>query len=251
MPDSRSTTPIMDAYEAWAPHYTNHNAGTFPTDVLRSIERLLPPSVSASAETGCGKSTILFSNISRHHTVFCLDDRDLGVDSSVLFFENCPVTKRDRIELILGPTQRTLPTFKHAHRYGVVMLDGPHGWPFPELEYYFFYPMIEPGGLLVLDDCNIPTLGRMADILAEDEMWHLEGFAATAIIFRRTDAPLFDPAGDGWWDQRYNRRRVSRKRNIFMPGEPPIDSISSLHLDRGVFDSKIEPDAGGESTDKA
>jgi len=235
MSESRSTTPIMDAYEAWAPRQANHNAGTFPTEVLRGIERLLPASVDASAETGCGKSTILFSNIARHHTVFCLDDREYGDDSSVKFFEDCPLTQRDRIETVFGPTQLTLPTYRHTRRYGIVMLDGPHGWPFPELEYYFLYPMVEPGGLLVVDDCNIPTIGRMADILAEDRMWRLEGFASTTAIFRRTDAPLFDPTGDGWWEQRYNRRRVSTKRPIFLADDPPEDRISGLSLDKKLF----------------
>ena len=72
---SRSSTPIMDAYEVWENEVRNHRAGTFPTNVLQMIERTLPRGLRASAETGCGKSTILLSNLSQHHTVFCLDDR--------------------------------------------------------------------------------------------------------------------------------------------------------------------------------
>ena len=52
-----------------------------------------------------------------------------------------------------------------------MLLDGPHGYPFPDMEYYFFYPHIKIGGYLIIDDIHIPTIGRMADILQEGAMW--------------------------------------------------------------------------------
>jgi hypothetical protein len=221
----------MDAYEVWENEIRSHRAGTFPTDILKMIERTLPRGLLKSAETGCGKSTILLSNLSEHHTVFCLDDQSYGRESSVNFFRCCPLTREDRIEVVFGPTQMTLPRYAHTNRYDFVLLDGPHGWPFPELEYYFFYPHIQQGGLLVLDDCQIPTIGRLADILAEDPMWRLEGFISTTGLFRRTDAPLFDPFDDGWWKQPYNRRRISPNSNFYLGDRPPMDMVSGLQLD--------------------
>jgi Methyltransferase domain len=223
-------SPIMDAYESWENTARNHHAGTFPTDTLRLIERQLPSSVNFSAETGCGKSTILLSNIAAHHTVFCLDERSLGNNSSIQFYERCPLTKTDRLQNVFGPTQATLPAFQHTHKYDIVLLDGPHGWPYPELEYYYFYPHIVTGGLLIVDDCDIPTIGRMADVLIEDDMWELATMAGPTAIFRRTDAPLFDPTGDLWWEQKYNRRRVSVQHGAYLPGSSPIDQISSVTL---------------------
>lgn len=230
----------MDAYDNWEEATRSHHAGTFPTDVLRIIETMLPSSVGASAETGCGKSTILFSNISSQHTVFCLDDRDQQAESSVNFYLDCPLTRADRIRNVFGPTQVTLPAFRQHQTYDIVMLDGPHGWPFPELEYYFFYPHVAIGGWLVIDDCQIPTIGRMADVLAEDAMWSLQGFASTTALFRRTEAPLFDPMGDGWWEQRYNRRRISPKAEFHLPGGPAVDRISSLRLSARLHGDPIE-----------
>jgi hypothetical protein len=226
-----AASPIMDAYESWEKTARNHHAGTFSTDTLRMIERQLPSSVNFSAETGCGKSTILLSNIAAHHTVFCLDERSLGDDSSIGFYERCPLTKTERLQNVFGPTQVTLPAFQHTHKYDVVLLDGPHGWPYPELEYYYFYPHIVTGGLLIVDDCAIPTIGRMADILIEDDMWELAAMVGITAIFRRTDAPLFDPTGDLWWEQKYNRRRVSVRRDIYLPSSSSADQISELKLD--------------------
>jgi hypothetical protein len=212
--------------------------------VLRAIERLLPDSVKTSAETGCGKSTILFSNISEDHTTFCLDDREYGEQSSVVFYTKCPLTRIEHVREVFGPTQRTVPRYEHPHLYDVVLLDGPHGWPFPEVEYCFFYPQVAPGGVLIVDDCHIPTIGRFADILAEDPMWSLEGFVSVTGIFRRTDAPLFDPTGDGWWEQRYNRRRISPKWEFHLAEGTPVDTVSRLRLDARLHGDPVDPIEG-------
>jgi methyltransferase family protein len=187
----------------------SHHAGTFSSSVLARVEELLPDhELTRTAETGCGKSTILFSNISREHVVFCLDDRSAGDGSSVLYFEGSPLTRRERVSCVFGPTQDTLPAYRHRGAYDCVLLDGPHGYPFPELEYYQFYPHLRPGGFLILDDVHIPTIGRLADFLQEDDMFSLVEVVSTTAVFRRTESPVFEPKGDGWWQQKFNQRRT-------------------------------------------
>jgi hypothetical protein len=106
-----------------------------------------------------------------------------------------------------GPTQRTLPRHVFSEKHQLVLIDGPHGYPFPDLEYFYLYPTIDPGGLLVLDDIRIPTIGRMAEILAAGDMFSLiEMVERNTAFFRRTEAPTIDPDTDGWWLQAYNRR---------------------------------------------
>lgn len=223
-------SPIMDAYSALPNAEAGHAAGAFVTAVLRRLEQILPASIENSAETGCGKSTILFSNISKRHKVFAFDDQNLE-HSSVRYFRECPLTKLDRVEAIFGATQKTLPDYHQHPAYDVVLLDGPHGYPFPDLEYFFFYPHIKPGGYLIVDDVAIPSIGRMADFLAEDEMFDLVEIIYFTAVFRRTSAPTFSPYADGWWEQRYNRRRISPKREIHLADGRVFDRVSSLDLD--------------------
>ncbi len=196
---------ITDLIVASGLNNKQHAAKAFPTWVLARIEELLPPNMQETAETGCGKSTILFSNLSQHHTVFTIDDT-AHPESSVNYFRDCAVTKLSRIETVFGSTQITMPKWKSNVMLDVALIDGPHAFPFPELEYYYFYPRIKTGGLLIVDDIQIPTLGRMADVIAEDEMFELVELVAYTAIFRRTSAPTFNPLGDGWHDQHYNRR---------------------------------------------
>ncbi|AZG76352.1 class I SAM-dependent methyltransferase [Methylocystis rosea] len=192
-----------------------HSAGSMPLRTLLRIERLLTGTQIFSAETGCGKSTIFLSRIAERHKVFCFDDR--GQDaSSVDYFMNCPATRSDRLDLVFGPTQLTLPRHDDHFRYDLVLIDGPHGFPFPELEYYYFYPHLKMGGLLVVDDIHIPTISRLADFLSEDQMFEKVEFVGSTAIFRRTDAPVFDPLGDGWWLQAFNRRRASFSKDIYL-----------------------------------
>jgi predicted O-methyltransferase YrrM len=203
-----------------------HRAGSMPLRTLLRMEALLAGDSIVSAETGCGKSTIFFSRISSKHKVFCLDDRSEGDTSSVAYFANCPATRMDRIETIFGPTQATLPIYQHHEPYDLVLIDGPHGYPFPEIEYYFFYPHLKSNGLLVVDDVHIPTIGRLADFISEDRMFERIELIGSTAVFRRTDAPVFDPFGDGWWLQDYNRRRADFAKQIYLQDDkrlPPID----------------------------
>jgi hypothetical protein len=225
---------ITDKIAASLGEDRGHSGGAFASVHLREIERLLPGSADASAETGCGFSTILFSNISRNHTSFCLDDRPEGKTSSVLFAQNNRHFKSESLRWVFGPTQETLPIHKDHAIYDFILIDGPHGYPFPELEYIFLFPHLRKGGLLLIDDVNIPTIGRMADILCEDEMFDPVALIGGTLALRRTDADGFDPRGDGWWLQRFNRRRVSPRRDIYLPSASIEDKISKLRRDLWV-----------------
>lgn len=204
----------IDAYEKRAGFA--HAAGSLPLRTLLRIEQLLTGTTLFAAETGCGKSTILLSRICDKHKVFCLDDRNKGAGSSVSYFINCPASRLERLEIVFGPTQSTLPAYAAHLPYDLVLIDGPHAYPFPELEYYFFYPHLKTGALLVIDDINIPTVGRLADFISEDRMFERVEFIGATAIFRRTAAPVFDPFGDGWELQDFNRRRADFAKDVYL-----------------------------------
>jgi hypothetical protein len=41
-------------------------------------------------------------------------------------------------------------------------------------------------------------------------MFRLDEIVGSTAFFTRTDAPVFNPLGDGWWEQNYNRTLISR-----------------------------------------
>ena len=198
----------------------SHRAGTFSSRHLNEIFRVIGTELGRTAETGCGKSTIFFSQFSRAHTAFCLDDRESD-RSSVRYFQSFADARHDRVDFVFGPTQSTLPHHGFSEPLDVILLDGPHAYPFPDLEYFFLYPHLKPGGHLILDDVQIASIGRMADILVEDRMYEEVAFIGEKVlILRRTNAPTLSPYGDHWTRQDYNMRRCySRPDRIVVDGK--------------------------------
>ncbi len=184
-----------------------HSAGTFSPRTFDAIAQATQNrTIRNSAETGSGASTLLFSHLSGHHTVFASD----GGSGSVTNIRRSPLLRRNVVTFVEGPTQATLPRHQFTDKLQLVLIDGPHGYPFPDLEYYFLYPHLEAGALLILDDIHIPTVHNLFQFLRRDAMFELDQVVQTTAFFTRTGAPTFDPLGDGWWQQNYNSRPLLR-----------------------------------------
>jgi hypothetical protein len=192
---------ILPAIKLAAPSL--HKAGTFPGKTFDAlIDHLSRHKIVNSLETGSGASTLLFSHLSEHHTVFALD----GGNQSINSVRNNPLLQPETVVFVEGPTQQTLPVHQFDGLLQAALIDGPHGYPFPDLEYYFIYPHLDVGALLIIDDINIRSVHNLFSVVRADKMFQLEQIVKTTAFFRRTDAPIFDPLGDGWWQQGYNQR---------------------------------------------
>lgn len=184
-----------------------HGAGTVSRDALSAIARQAESrsGIQRSVETGCGATTLLLSHLSQHHTVFALD-----VGGSVANVRRSPLLREGVVSFVEGPSQKTLPLHSFPEKLQLAVIDGPHAYPFPDLEYYYLYPHLDTGSLLVLDDIHVRSIHNLFEFLREDEMFRLEEVVRNTAFFTRTDAPTFDPHGDGWADQRYNARTLFR-----------------------------------------
>lgn len=188
-----------------------HGSGPLSDRVLQVIAdycKEIGP-ITYSLETGAGKSTLFFSQIAQNHVVFAIN-----VGNSLSRVRESSLFNGDRVEIVEGPTQLTLPAYSFDKKIQVALIDGPHGYPFPELEYYYIYQHLDTGGLLIIDDINIPTIKNMADVLKKDEMFEWMGTVGKTAFFKRTSAPLFDPLGDGWWDQGFNKPFLNKSNRL-------------------------------------
>ncbi len=156
--------------------------------------------------------------MSAHHTAFAIE----GDNSIITRLKSSILLRKENTEFVEGPTQRTLPGRAFERPLQAVLIDGPHAFPFPQLEYYYLYPHIASDGLLILDDIHIRTINQLYRFLCADKMFELIEVVERTAFFRRTTAPVFDPFGDGWWLQSYNRKRLSRYiwREILMSSMP-------------------------------
>ena len=180
-----------------------HGAGTVSDRVLTALARYHP---AFSVETGTGRTTLLFSHLSGRHIVFTKEDA--GDGDSLDAVRTSPLL--GECEFVVGPTQQTLLSYSFDEPIDLAYLDGPHAYPFPDLEYWAVYPHIPEGGVLVIDDVNIPTIGNLFAFLKADAMWSLEQVVDNTAFFHRTATDAVDPYGEGWWLQAYNQHRSLR-----------------------------------------
>jgi len=154
---------------------------------------------------------LLFSQCSDQHIAFTIDSGG----GSVVNVQASPLLRPDHVIWIQGPTQLTLSTYRFQHKLQAALIDGPHAYPFPDLEYYYLYQHLETGALLVIDDIQIPSIHNLFDFLRSDQMFVLEEVVDTTAFFTRSDAPMFCPIGDSWWEQEYNKKPKGGKALSF------------------------------------
>lgn len=193
-----------------------HDSGNLNPAVLRAIaNHATRIQARETVETGCGLSTVILSVIADCHHCFTI-----AGGNALEQVQNVSHIRLDRVNFIIGPSQVTVPRHSFARPLDLVLIDGPHGFPFAHLEYFYFYQRVRKGGILVVDDIHIPTVRQMYDVLRDDKMWiHLEDVLTTA-FFQRSDAPMFDPYGDGWERQQFNQRHFedSALMDLYCPG---------------------------------
>lgn len=207
-----------------------HGAGTVSPIVLEALRRHATAGgeIRNSVETGTGRTTLLLSHLSRNHLVFTQDDS--GEYDSLSRVRASELLNLATVTFVVGPTQRTLVGHEFTAPIDLAFIDGPHAYPFPELEYWAIYPHLVSGALLVIDDVQIPTIANLVDVLSADAMYDLIEVVHTAAFFRRTSAPAVDPYGEGWWLQGINARPTHRH----LPARERIMAAAKLNAPSGV-----------------
>lgn len=190
--------------------FLSHTSRTLPEgsvadETLRYMHSLLSQhNAERTIETGSGRTTVLFAAMSKQHTVVCL--------------ENSPHLRRfantANVNWVYVPTQRTLPAFNFDGGLDFALIDGPHAYPFPELEYFFVYPHLREGAVLAIDDVHIPTIHNMLRFLVREKMFDYLQRVEKTVFFKRNSAPLFHPYEDNWWLQQFNIDNIDRYKPL-------------------------------------
>jgi hypothetical protein len=90
----------------------------------------------------------------------------------------------------------------------LVLLDAPHAYPLPQVEFAYLYPHIKAGGWIVLDDIQIPSVYQLFQFLQAESSVVLEEVAVRTAFFRKTSETPAEP--DGWQKQGINRNAILR-----------------------------------------
>jgi len=156
-----------------------------------------------SAETGCGGSTIVLSQISERHVAFAIE----GEHRTISALRAHPSLRGDRVAFVEGETRHTVGK-QDVDELDLLLLDGPHAYPLPQLEFAHLFPRVRVGGWLAIDDIQIPAVYELFRFLKSDPEVELEEVVVRTAFFRRVR--FVDHGPDGWEFQALNRRRVLR-----------------------------------------
>jgi hypothetical protein len=112
------------------------------------------------------------------------------------------------VTFVEGETKDTLPQYRFEDQIDLVLLDGPHAYPLPQIELAYLFPWIRLEGWLVVDDIQIPSVHEIFDFLRKESSVVLEGVIVRTAFFRRIG--MVENGPDGWAMQGINRHTILR-----------------------------------------
>ena len=158
----------------------------------------------SSVETGCGGSTIVLSHASERHIAFAIE----GKDQTITEVRRQADFRAEHVNFVEGESKDTLPGYRFADDVDLVLLDGPHAYPLPQIEFAYLFPRLRLGGWLVVDDIQIPSVHELFGFLKRESSVELEEVAVRTAFFRRVGTA--QNGADGWTLQGMNRHTILR-----------------------------------------
>jgi precorrin-6B methylase 2 len=158
----------------------------------------------STAETGCGGSTIVLSHASHRHIAFAIE----GEDRTITELRKQTDLRSENVIFVEGETKDTVPGYRFDGEMDLVLLDGPHAYPLPQIEFAYLFPWIRQGGWLVVDDIQIPSVYELFSFLEKSSSAVLEEVVVRTAFFRRLSVGEHGP--DGWALQGMNRHTIWR-----------------------------------------
>ena len=171
-------------------------------DCLEFIASSVGPG-TRSLETGCGATTIVFAAAGAHHAAVFLDESEgLAVQS---WCQTHDISTED-VSFHPGSSSVTLPTLEIGD-LDLVMVDGCHGFPFPQLDWYYAASHLVDGGILIVDDTHLAAPYELRRYLEHDPRWERIRVGSQWVAFRRQGSGSLD---EEWTSQRFHQPLVLR-----------------------------------------
>ena len=175
------------------------------------VARFLYDSVSDQSktlETGSGLSTLVFALRRTDHVAITPNASEVAAIES---YADAHQVLLDRVRFVIEPSDRYLPGCE-IQDLDLVLIDGKHAFPWPIIDWFYTADRLKRGGVLVLDDLQMPSVGILKDFIAEDPRWQLvQSFGRRTLAVRKAVSSVHDVA---WHMQPYVVRRYGRKARL-------------------------------------
>lgn len=149
-------------------------------------------------ETGVGLSTLLFAKCQTQHIAITPDPDEINRLCQVISSQSFSTTQ---IEFKIGQSEYVLPSLPQDPLLDLILIDGGHGFPTPFVDWFFSASRLKTGGIVIIDDINLPTVFQLYQFLVAHPHWQLvQNQAWQAAIFRKI-SPHAGRSLEDWYHQ--------------------------------------------------
>ena len=188
--------------------------------IAPEVLRFLADSVSTTSktlETGAGLSTLIFALRTSLHVAITPSKSEI---TSIRAYAADKGISLDSVSFICEVSEEYLPRCQLAD-LDLVLLDGKHAFPWPMVDWFYTADRLKQGGLMIIDDAQMRSVGVLRDFMAADPAWKLvRDFAGKTVVFQKSRAYVHDVA---WHMQPWNVASGSR------PTEAPRKLASRVY----------------------
>lgn len=138
----------------------------------------------ATLETGAGFSTVIFAAFRCKHICVC---PDVGEMERILSFCASNSIATDTLTFINEPSQIALPKLEMGE-LDLVLVDGGHGFPVPQIDWFYTSYALKVGGLSIIDDIELWSCHILSAFLKKETGWRSFGdIGHRTAVFEKTE----------------------------------------------------------------
>ncbi|PWN56285.1 class I SAM-dependent methyltransferase [Abyssibacter profundi] len=168
-------------------HQNFHHGGSadwsLDEAVVECFDRLVKPG-DRTLETGAGRSTVELIRRGAVHTAITPAAPEVDAVTQALRDEQLDMSQ---LAFHQGYSQDVLPQLAHDGPLDLVLIDGGHGFPIPQIDWAYTAPRLRVGGYMMIDDIDVWTGRILVDFLRREPGWTLvEMIRGRTAIFQLT-----------------------------------------------------------------
>lgn len=164
-------------------------------EVGHYLREVLDPSWR-TLETGAGLTTLVFGMRGCHHVAVTPNAHEV---TSIKKYARAKRIAMSTVRFVVAQSEDYLPRAKPLP-LDFILVDGKHAFPWPVLDWFYSADRLRQGGLLMVDDCELPGVAVLRDFLDADAGWEpVVSFGPKTVVYRKLAGSLRDVAWHMQW----------------------------------------------------
>ena len=170
----------------------------------RLLAERCPPG-TRTLETGSGLSTVLFAALGTVHVCCTAGQEEADRVVAHCRTRGIPV---DGLRFEVGASHHSLPRLEaEGNELDLVLVDGSHAFPIPVVDWFYAGSLLREGGLLVVDDVDLPAVHVLVRFLDADPRWTPVGGTRK---WRAWERQRGGTLSEDWTEQPFYRAPLAR-----------------------------------------